>query len=442
MNYISYFLAQHHIKKVLYFTNKEQNPCYYKDCLNMSSFEDIVLVTPEQKLNSYKEYAFVFDHVTDTEYIKHIIETYKPNVIIGHFPKGFSTFDVWEFAKDYVKEMHLGRTIDEHRNEALEWKPNPKTNIELSIIFPTYNVEPYLEKCLQTVTKCKAPYVEFIFVDDGSTDKSADVIKEWAKNDKRIKLLQKENGGCASAREYGIAHSSGKYIGLVDPDDFVDENMFRKLLTSAFVGMYDISYCGYNEYYEADNSFKAIDDVLSEPYTDGVVIEDLISKLIAIRRIAIWRGLYKREMLENNNIHFHEDIKRFDDLPFKVETLARAKSVVALNEYLYYYRMNRPGQDVSAHDERLFVHFDIFKHLDEFFEKRHTSNQLKYYYQVKIQTHYWALSHIEERLINEYLEKASKDLGINNTSKDWKNTFKKCYKNKDVKLIMKRIKHK
>ena len=317
---------------------------------------------------------------------------------------------------------------------------NGNTDIELSVIFPMYKVEQYLEKCLQTVTAWDAPYVEFLFVNDGSPDNSANVIKEYSKKDKRVKLLNKENGGCASARQFGIDHSLGRYIGLIDPDDFIDPTMFKKLLSRAMTGNYDIAYSGYYEFYEESQTFKAIEDVTGFPYTEGTSDTKLIDDLIAYRRIAIWRGIYKKELLDNNNISFHIDLKRFDDLPFKVETLARAKSVVSVDEPLYYYRMGRPGQDVSANDERLYVHFEIFKYLDEFFKNFRSSDQLKHYYQVKVQTHYWAMTLIKPELRKEYLEKAANDLKIKGTKKEWKKLLSLYYRKPEVNYFIKLIK--
>lgn len=95
--------------------------------------------------------------------------------------------------------------------------------------------------------------------------------------------------------------------------------------------------------------------------------ENEILQLFIYIRTAIWRGIYLASFLRDNHITFQENIKRFDDLPFKLETLAKARSVVSVPQYLYYYRLERPGQDVSCDDERLYVHFDIFKHLNQTF---------------------------------------------------------------------------
>ena len=182
------------------------------------------------------------------------------------------------------------------------------------------------------------------------------------------------------------------------------------------IGSYEISYCGYNELYETTGEIQpVVSDVLGKPFDEGTFQAAEINSLIAFRRIAIWRGIYLKEMLDRSGIRFHTDLRRFDDLPFKVETMASARSVVSIPEFLYFYRMARPGQDVSADDERLFVHFQIFKYLDEFIKKTSNREQLEYLQVVKIHTHKWALTKLKPEFIASYCEKAREDI-LNNMS--------------------------
>lgn len=453
-NYLAYYLGHHPYERVLYFLGNSKTVDVLEETMDVSSFKHFVVVSDFKgkipygietihfkDIESYKGYVCVFDNCLDTALIQKAVEICRPKCVIGFFQYGFDLVDIWRKIRGLVEEMHLARMVNQVRNEVLEWTKQ-KDDIELSVILPTYNVSKYLDKCLETLTEWDVPYVEFLFVNDGSKDDSRDVVLKWAKKDARIKLLDKENGGCASAREYGLEHAKGRYVGFIDPDDFIDPEMYRIILFRALMGTYDIAYSGYNEYYEETGEFAPVEDVTGFPYTLGTSNTNEIDALIAIRRVAIWRGIYRRQFLIDNDIHFHTELRRFDDLPFKVETLARAKSVVSVDECLYYYRMGRPGQDVSATDQRLYVHFDIFKLLDNFFKKYRSSKQLDYYYQVKVQTHYWALTLLDNQFIDEYLQKASLDLDIDNKPTIWKKLFGKYYRKKDVDLIMKRIERK
>lgn len=321
-----------------------------------------------------------------------------------------SAFKIWETYRKTCKQMYLVTCEPDRPEEVLKWTKQEDCDIELSVIFPMYKVEDYLPQCISSVTAWKADYVEYLFVDDGSPDNCADIIRKAAKNDSRVKLLQKQNGGCASARQYGLDHARGRYIGFIDPDDFIDESMYRKLLSRAMNGTYDISYCGYNELYEETGGTRKVSDLIGEPYCFGTTVPAVIKELIPYLRVAIWRGIYSAEMIRRNGIHFYTDLRRFDDLPFKFETLSVAKSVVSVPEYLYYYRLARPGQDVSANDERLYVHFPIFEHLDTFVNKKGSKELIQMLQIVKLHTHKYALQKIKNRYIKAYLKQARKDL--------------------------------
>lgn len=356
----------------------------------------------------------------DSEDVLPILE-YMPMYLIGSIKEGkISAFNIWEHCRTFCRKVNLKTWRMGKSPLILEWEQS-NTEKELSVIFPVYNVALYIEKCLKSVTAWDADYVEFIFVSDGSKDESVDIIKKWMKQDTRIRLIEKENGGCASARQVGLDHALGRYIGFIDPDDFVDENMYRKLLKAAMCGNFDISLCGYNEYYEKTGKIKPADDSLWYPYLDGCYDSNKINELITYCRVAIWRGIYRREFLENNNIGFYTDLRRFDDLPFKVETFAYAKSAVMIQEYLYYYRLEREGQDVAADDERLYVHFDIFKHLNHSIGSTKDQRLIDNLQMCKIQTHRYALSKIKEEYRDEYLRRAREDL---NSLCDSKRTYK------------------
>lgn len=326
-------------------------------------------------------------------------------------------FTLWEKAKGYSDFVYIVRDKecnpkdrDANDCEILEWEKR-NSDIELSVILPVYNVEKYLPQCIESLIAWCAPYVEFLFVNDGSTDHSAQVIEEYQDKDSRIRLLNKENGGCASARNYGMKHAKGRYIGFVDSDDFVDKEMFRKLLSRALMGNYELSYCGYQEYYEETGDAEPVlNDCLGEPYVSGTYREDKVQKLAINTRVAIWRFIYKKSLLEHKQIEFHEDLKRFDDLPFRVECIFSAKSAVCVPEYLYYYRLGRRGQDVSCTDERLWVHFRIFEYLDEFVEPMRDRRLLDYLQIIKVNTHGYALGRIEKPYYKRYKKEAAMQL--------------------------------
>lgn len=299
---------------------------------------------------------------------------------------------------------------NEARHEVLVWD-RKESPVELSVIVPVYNVGIYLERCLDSLTAWRAPYVEYLIVDDGSTDGSGQIIDEYARRDTRIRHIRKKNGGCASARNCGLRQAVGNYVGFVDGDDFVDGQMFYKLLGRAMMGNYELAYCGYQEYDEdTGNTVKVVNDCLQEPYLTGTYRPDQVQQLMIRTRVAIWRCIYKRSFLLENNIGFHEELERFDDLPFKIESGFRAGSAVCVPEHLYYYRLGRAGQDVACTDDRLFVHFAIFRLLDKAVLPRKDRRLMDYLQIVKLHTHGYALSRIDRKYDTEYLQRAGEQL--------------------------------
>ena len=113
----------------------------------------------------------------------------------------------------------------------------------ISIIVPVYNVEKYLEKCVNSIVNQTYKNLEIILVDDGATDSSGKLCDKLAKIDNRIKVYHKENGGLSDARNYGVERATGDYIGFVDSDDYIDSEMYGKLYEAIKKENVDVAEC-------------------------------------------------------------------------------------------------------------------------------------------------------------------------------------------------------
>ena len=120
--------------------------------------------------------------------------------------------------------------------------------VKISIIVPVYNTAKYLDKCIQTLIKQTLEDIEIIFIDDGSEDGSAEILKNYAKNDKRISILNQNHKRQGAARNYGLSIAQGEYIGFVDADDWVELDMFEKLYYPAKETDSDIVMCSMNTF--------------------------------------------------------------------------------------------------------------------------------------------------------------------------------------------------
>ena len=414
---VTYLLEAKAVKK-LYCINSADNVCKSRDDFK----SDVVEYCSREEIlkQGIQVDVLLFDRNSREAVLA--MQSVNPRYLVGRLSCEEEYFDLWEQFRKTADFIYIERekaiTPEENKNDAnkceiLDWV-NSRTQIELSIILPVYNVAEYLPKCIETLTFWKAPYVEYLFVNDESTDDSRDIIQRYAESDNRVRLIDKENGGCASARNRGIEEARGRYIGFVDPDDFIEESMYYKLLRRALMGNYELTYCGYNEYYEESSEMEPIlNDCLKEPYLTGNYREDKVQLLTVNTRVAIWRAIYQKDVLDKNCIRFHENMKRFDDLPFRVEYIFAAKSAACVPEHLYNYRLGRKGQDVSCTDERLFVHFTMFEYLDTYVDKLKDKRMQDLLQVVKIQTHGYALSKLEKKYRKEYIKRAKKQLDRN-----------------------------
>lgn len=416
MRQIKNYLSNIYDIKTVLLLSRTQEYTELEAWLSVKKGMDVIHSPREQLVD-----AIVFDWGSE-EALLHLAGL-RPRYLIGRMRKSEDYFKVWECYRGVSEAVYIVRdrelpqeqiSADVAPCEILDWHRRRNTDIELSVILPVYNVAACLPVCMETLLKWQAPYVEYIFVNDGSTDNSRGIVLQYAKYDRRVRLIDKENGGCASARNLGLEAAEGCYIGFVDPDDFIDESMFYKLLRRALMGSYELAYCGYKEYYEEEGTSEPVlNDCLKNPYLTGTYREDKVQLLAVNTRVAIWRCLYKKEVLNEYHIRFHEDLRRFDDLPFRVEYIFAARSAVCVPEHLYYYRLGRKGQDVSCTDERLFVHFAIFDYLDRYVEPYKDRRLQDLLQIVKIQTHGYALSRLEKRYRKEYIKRAEKQLDRN-----------------------------
>lgn len=219
-----------------------------------------------------------------------------------------------------------------------------KNDIAVSIIVPVYNAAPYLKKCLDSVVNQTLENVEIIFIDDGSTDGSSEICKEYAATDSRILYYKKENEGLAAARQDGIERASGEYVGFVDSDDWLELNMYERMYEVAVKEDADVVFCNC---YEDDNR--------KNPYylEPGVYDRERIEKEILPRSLAgltprgtndvirwcNWLRIYRLSLIRDNNIAFGRGFRRSQDLQLTFETALYAQTYVSLNdEYLYHNR--------------------------------------------------------------------------------------------------------
>ncbi len=214
----------------------------------------------------------------------------------------------------------------------------------ISVIVPVYNVERYLRKCIESILNQTYESLEVILVDDGSTDSSGNICDFYAKQDSRVRVIHKKNGGLVSARKAGTEIASGDYIINVDGDDWIEKDRFFCLVKDGLSTGADMIYM--NGYW-VDFGSRAVKKC--EPIEQGVFLESeieekVISKLVDCSKCfsgtiawAMWMWAIKREILQQNQILVNDKIGRAEDQICNYFSLLSSKKVALIEQSSYHY---------------------------------------------------------------------------------------------------------
>lgn len=223
--------------------------------------------------------------------------------------------------------------------------------IKVSVIVPVYNVEKFIDKCLNSLVNQTLKEIEIIVVNDGSPDNSQKIIDKYVKKyPDKIKSYIKENGGQGSARNYGLKKATGEYIGYVDSDDFVEKDMYKKLYNKAKENNYDIVVCG-NYNVSEDYQNKNIDAFINNYNTD---LENIF-----FGKMAVWNKIYKRDILIKNKLEFKEKVW-YEDLAFTLKAIMNSNTFAFIDEPLYDYLIREGSTMNNSNVQRNLEILDAF----------------------------------------------------------------------------------
>ena len=238
---------------------------------------------------------------------------------------------------------------------------------KVSVLVPVYNSGDYLLVCIESLEKQTAGKdIEFICVNDGSTDDSPARLDAWATRDSRVKVLHQPNGGYGKAMNAALDAASGTYIGIVEPDDWVEPDMFSKLFSIAEQTGADIVkgvYVGETEKTSrADTRFNSREEgEVSKP-------EDFPGYLVGAP--SIWAAIYSKEMLDAHQIRFSETPgASFQDFGFFIRTWAAAKSIATTNAPVYHYREDNPDSSIRKLDSGAWAALNELENLTDVYKQ-------------------------------------------------------------------------
>lgn len=246
-----------------------------------------------------------------------------------------------------------------------------KSNTEslVSVVVPVYNVEQYLNRCIESLINQTYENIEILLIDDGSADDSPQICDEWTIKDSRIKVYHKENGGVSSARNIGLKKCHADYVLFVDPDDYVANNFVEVLLDSIVNNNCDMAIINFIEKY-SDETIENVNHFKTE--------KKLLKKADFLDHIydsnSYYGGpcnkIYLKKIIDDNNITFNEKVHYGEDLLFTVRYADKSQNFYyEYDENLYYYFRRDESVTNSKFNKKTASFVNIAEQLIDIFEK-------------------------------------------------------------------------
>jgi len=205
-------------------------------------------------------------------------------------------------------------------------------NSLISIIVPIYNAEKYLSECIKSILCQTYKNIQLILINDGSTDNSLDICNYYKTIDNRILIIDKPNEGVSAARNIGIKYAEGEYIGFVDSDDYIQENMYELLLKQMKNDKSQV--CAMTSY--TISSFEKHNSIYKDKIISG---NEALKHLLLLRfPTSLWAYLYSKDVIKNS--YLNDEIHFFEDFELNYRVLSISSTVSICDQKLYNYRSN------------------------------------------------------------------------------------------------------
>lgn len=291
----------------------------------------------------------------------------------------------------------------------------------VSIIMPIYNASKFLKESLGGLVKQTLENIEIVCVNDGSTDDSLEIIKKYAMDDSRIKIINKANSGYGHSMNQGLKVASGEYIGILEPDDFTDKNTYEVLYNMAKNQNADVVKANYYEYSnQKDHYFEVLSGLKYGEITSAKENEKII-----FMRPCIWSAIYRKDMLDDNNICFNETPgASYQDTAFAFKVWTCASRVLFVKEAFLHYRTDNENSSVKSAG-KIFSICDEFQSMQAFLNQDiYKKNKYSKILQVlKLDSYTWNLN----RIAPEYQKVFKMQIGLDFIKAEYDGVLDKEY---------------
>lgn len=215
-------------------------------------------------------------------------------------------------------------------------------NVKISVVMPIYNAVDYIRPAIDSVLNQTLTDIELICVDDGSTDNTLSVLKEYQQSDERVRIITENNAGPSTARNKGLARARGKYVIFLDADDFYDYELLEKLYGLAEENTLDIAICKFDIYNNRKSKFE--DNIRSdhgEIFNESEIVSknDYPDVILSCTTGYVWNKLFRKEFLHEKELTFDPDLRVFEDTHFVVNALSLAERIGKCHERLIHHRV-------------------------------------------------------------------------------------------------------
>lgn len=239
---------------------------------------------------------------------------------------------------------------------------------KVSVLVPTYNVSQYLDECMTSLINQTLDDMEFVCINDGSTDNSLEILKKYAAKDDRVKILDGPNGGYGRAMNRGLDYCTGEYVGILEPDDYVKLNMFEDLYKIARDKKVDIVKADFYRFIQDEEGKQVLDynRLNSDDLFYNRILNPKEEPDVFKAIMNTWSGIYKKSFLDEYNIRHHETPgASFQDNGFWFKTFCYAKGIYFVDKPYYMNRRDNPNSSVH-NKEKVFCMNDEYAYIMKF----------------------------------------------------------------------------
>lgn len=314
-----------------------------------------------------------------------------------------------EICMNSFEEFEIKNGSKPEKRKYLQKKFLVKTeNPKVSIIVPIYNVEDYLEECMESIVRQTLEDIEIICINDGSTDSSMEILSRYADNDPRIIVVDKKNEGYGIGMNIGLERATGEYVGIVEPDDYVPLDMYEDLYLKAKEYELDFVKADFFRFKTAPNgNMELVYNHLTGTKEDYNVVFNPSNTPEALRYVMnTWSGIYKNDFLRKYNIRHHETPgASFQDNGFWIQTFCFASRAMILDKPYYMNRRDNPNSSVNS-PEKVYCMNEEYKYIKGILSKDpELWYRFKYHYTLKkFQNYIFTLNRINVRFKKQYVQ--------------------------------------